>query len=84
MGDAANVATLIAAALSFLTVEAALVASAYRYGHSSGAKEVAQEAERHAQAQTEAEVEALKREIADLKKRLEASPPERRRMWRSR
>lgn len=82
MGDAANIATLVAAALSLLTGEVALVVSVYRYGRSSGAKEVTQEAERRAQAQTEAEVEALKREIADLKKRLGAIPQERRRMWR--
>jgi hypothetical protein len=82
MGDAANIATLVAAVLSLLTGEAAIIVSAYRYGHSSGVKKASQEAERRAQAQTEAEVEGLKREIVALKERLGAVPPERRRTWR--
>jgi hypothetical protein len=82
MGDAANIATLVAVALSLLSGEVGLVVSAYRFGLSSGAKEVTQEAERRAQARTEAEVEALKTEIADLRARLGAIPPERRRIWR--
>jgi hypothetical protein len=82
MGDAANIATLVAAALSLLTGEVAIIVSVYRYGRSSGVKEATQEAERRAQAQTEAEVEGLKREIAALKEQLGAIPPVRRRMWK--
>lgn len=78
MGDAANIATLVATALSLLTGEVALIVSVYRYGRSSGVKEVAQEADHHAQVQTKAEVESLKSEIAVLKARLGTTPPDRR------
>jgi hypothetical protein len=81
MGNAADIATVVATVISLLTGEVALVLLVFKYGQKSGAEQVRQEAERQARARAYDEVKGLKTEIADLKAQLSALPPKR---WRKR
>jgi hypothetical protein len=80
MSNAADIATLVAGVISFITGEVAVAVWLYRRGRKSGVEQIRQAAERQARAEADAQMETLKKEIADLKTQLILQPPKRR-LW---